>query len=361
MPEFITPEMITIAIASLAALTFLLVLITIASLSRVKKRFSSIEIKSLELDEKHRLLEAADKITSFESKMDKLEELITESQNQLAGHESKLNDHAATFGKVSQMTDQHLAGFTKAADKITLIESRLDRLDNKISDNQNQLTGHDSKLNEHAAMFAKVSQMTGQHMAELSKATEKISSFESKLDGFDSKISEGLNQLTEHESKLNEHAAMFGKVSQMTVQHVAGLSEATEKIKSLESRLDGFNNRIAEGQNQLTKHETKLNDHNSLLGQTYQMMGKNAANLTRVIKQMDTLEEKYQELKEFKSDVEQTRSIILDALNVTQAKMFPKDILTTERAKFQEENRIPSEEELSDTENIDKSRMQLDM
>jgi len=154
---------------------------------------------------------------------------------------------------------------------------------------------------------------------------------------------------------------MFGKVNQMTVRHVASLAEVTDKITSIESRLDEFDNKIAESQHQLKGYVSKMDDHDTLLGQTFQMMGKNAANLTRAIKRLDTLEEKYQDLKTFQSAVEQTRSVILDAFGAIQTKMFPKDILTTERRNLQEEDRIPSREKLSDTEDIDKSRMHLDL
>jgi chromosome segregation ATPase len=256
------------------------------------------------LEEKDRLLDTADKITFFESRLGMFENTISESQNQLMGYELKLNEHATMFGKVDQITDQHLDSFTEAVDKVTSIESRLDEFDNRISESQNQITGH--------------------------------------------------------ESKLNEHASMFGKVSQMTVQHVANLTETSDKIKSIDSCLDGFDNKIAENKNQLTEYITKLNDHDTLLGQTFQMMGKNAANLTQVIKRIDNLEEKYQDLKAFQKTVEQTRSVILDAFNAIQTNMLPKDILTTERRSLQE-TRIPSGEKLSDTEDIDKSRMNLDL
>lgn len=304
MPDTITPEMMTIAIASLATLTFLLILITIASLSRVKKRLLSTESKSLELEEKDRLLDTADKITFFESRLDMFENTISESQNQLMDYELKLKEYAAMYGKASQMTDQQLDSLTKAIDKVTSIESRLDGFDNKISESQNQLTGH--------------------------------------------------------ESKLNEHAAMFGKVSQMTVQHVANLAETTDKITSIESRLDEFDNRNDVSQNQLREYISKLNDHDTLLGQTFQMMGKNAANITQVIKRMDNIEEKYRDFKTFQNAVEHTRSIILDAFNAIQTKMLPNDILKTERRNLQE-TQIPSGEKLSGTEGANKSRMHLDL
>ena len=153
---------------------------------------------------------------------------------------------------------------------------------------------------------------------------------------------------------------MFGKVSQMTVQHAAGLSEAADKITSIESRLDGFNTKISVSQNQLMGHDSKLNDHDTLLGQTCQMMGKNAANLTRTVKRIDALEEKYQNLKAFQSAVEQTRSLIIEAFGAIQTKMLPNDILTTKRKNLQDEARIASGEKVLDTEDFDISSMHRD-
>lgn len=131
MVERITPEMMTIAIAALAALTlltFLMVLMTMSSLSRVKKRLLVIGKKALELEEQHEvvqqagqkmsshtagLAEAADRIGSIERHLKGIDNVIAESQNQLIGHESRLNEHDALLGQDGRIRGKEATGFTQ--------------------------------------------------------------------------------------------------------------------------------------------------------------------------------------------------------------------------------------------------------
>ena len=174
MPKTITPEMITIAIASLAALAFLLTLITIVSLSRIRKRLLALEAKSLELEEKDELLNAADKITLFDSHLNMSRKIVSENQKQLKGHETKLNEHAAMFGKISQIMNQQAANLTQASEKTMFVESCLDGLNKKITESKYQLTAHESKLNEHDNLLGENSQRTGKNADDLTHAFERI-------------------------------------------------------------------------------------------------------------------------------------------------------------------------------------------
>ena len=181
MAELITPEMITIAIASLAVLTFLMLLITIASLSRVKKRLLIMGAKSFNLEDKQRLLNAVDKVASFESRLDRFDSIIEENQNQLNRYELKLNDHAGMFAKIGQMMSKNMADITEAASKITSLESRSDMLENVIVKRQNQFTKYESKINEHDILLGQVSQMLGKNASNFTKGIQRIDTLEEKF------------------------------------------------------------------------------------------------------------------------------------------------------------------------------------
>ena len=140
MVEVFTPEMIAIAIVALAALTLLTLLVVLAkivSLSRVKKRLLLIAEKSLALEEKQAALrqdrqrvndtladfaQAADKIGPIERRLDEFGHKITESQNLLAGHESKLKEHDVLLGQAGQMMGKEAAGFTQVIQRIRILE-----------------------------------------------------------------------------------------------------------------------------------------------------------------------------------------------------------------------------------------------
>lgn len=170
MPEMTTLEIITIAIASLAALTFLMLLFTIASLSRAKKHLLAMVGKSIELEGRHEALrqsshkiasnsttglaEAAEKIASVELRLDGLDVRIAESQK--------------------------IGNSTEIAEKTAAIERQLDALGNKIAASRNLLTGHESKLNEHDTLLGQAGQMMGKNALTFTQMIQRIQALEDR-------------------------------------------------------------------------------------------------------------------------------------------------------------------------------------
>ncbi|MFC1636801.1 hypothetical protein ACFL5Z_18395 [Planctomycetota bacterium] len=146
MVEMFTPEMIAIAILALTVLTLFtsfMVLVTIVSVSRVKKHLLVIVEKSLELEEKHAVLQQArqmmsnnvarftedeDKIQSMERRLDEFDHTIAESQDQLTGYASKLNEHDTLLGQAGQMMGEEAAGFKQAVQRIQVLEEKFQGL-----------------------------------------------------------------------------------------------------------------------------------------------------------------------------------------------------------------------------------------
>jgi hypothetical protein len=98
MVEMFTSEMITITIVSLTAFIlfmFLMLLITIASLSRVKKRLSVMDNKFLELEEQHA---------------------------------SKLKEHDTLLGQAGQTMGKEAADFNQMAQRIYVLEEEFQAL-----------------------------------------------------------------------------------------------------------------------------------------------------------------------------------------------------------------------------------------
>jgi chromosome segregation ATPase len=143
MFERITPEIMTLAIVALAALalfTFLMVLISIISLSRIKRRLFAIGKTIRGVEEQHEALRQTDEMISYK-----------------------------------------ITNLLKAVDRIESIERKLDELDRKIAENQRQLTGHLSKLNEHDNVLTHVGQVIGEDTSGFAQAVQKIHTFNEQV------------------------------------------------------------------------------------------------------------------------------------------------------------------------------------
>jgi chromosome segregation ATPase len=230
MAEMTTPEIITIAIASLAALTFLMLLITIASLSRVKKHLLAIAGRSIELEERHEALrqsshkiasnsttglaEAADKITSIELRLDGFDDRILESQK--------------------------IGNSTEVAQKIASIELRLDGFDNKIAESRNQLTGHESKLNEHDTLLGQAGQMIGKNALGFTQTIQRIQTLEDKvqdLKAFQSTFEQTRNRILD---ALGAKQAKIPAHNTLTVERKAPEQEAPIPSEERAPNTEGF-------------------------------------------------------------------------------------------------------------------------
>jgi len=167
--EMFTPEMIAIAILSLTALTvftFLMVLITIASLRRVKKHFLVIVEECVELKEKHAALQQ-----------------VRQTMSNTVARLTEVDDKIESIERRSDEFDNKIAGLAEAADKIGSIERHLNGFDHKIAENRNQLTGHESKLKEHDTLLGQAGQMMGKEAAGFNQAVQRIHILEEEFQG----------------------------------------------------------------------------------------------------------------------------------------------------------------------------------
>ncbi len=163
-------DTITIALVSLALLALVVAVVAIGWLSRVSKYLSALGKRVLESEEIGRIIEAADKTVSFESRMAACENKADESQNQLVEHETRLSELAAKLGASEQMMDRHTADLAKASEKMASFELRFDEFENNVGEKLNQLLEHETKVNELATKLEAVEQMLGEHAAGLAEA-----------------------------------------------------------------------------------------------------------------------------------------------------------------------------------------------
>ena len=185
--EMFTPEVIVIAIIALAALTiltFLMLLIKMVSLSRVKKRLLNIAERSLALEEKQatfrqdaqranntiaNFAQTADKIESFERRLDELAQKIVESQNLFAGLESALRGHESALKGLESALRGH--------------ESTLNEHESTLKGHESASKGHESKLKEHDILLGQAGQMMGKEAAGFSQVIQRIRILEEGFQG----------------------------------------------------------------------------------------------------------------------------------------------------------------------------------
>jgi len=167
-------DTITIALVFLALLSLVVAVVAIGWLSIVSKHLSSLGRRVLESEEIGRIIQAADKTASFESRMAGCENKADENQNQLVEHETKLSELAAKLGASEQMMDRHTADLAKASEKMASFELRFDEFENNVGEKLNQLLEHETKLNELAAKLESVEQMANKNEAGLAEANPSI-------------------------------------------------------------------------------------------------------------------------------------------------------------------------------------------
>lgn len=165
-----TPEMTAIVIASFAALTvftFLIVLITIASLSKAKKRLFIVIKETSELLEKQAAFDQVKQTSNLNGLR------LTEVENKIESIERR-----------SDESDGKIAGLAGAADKIESIGRRLQEWGSKMAESQNQLAELKSRVNEHGTLLAQAGQLMGKETADFKQAVQQMRSLEQEFQTF---------------------------------------------------------------------------------------------------------------------------------------------------------------------------------
>jgi len=191
--EFFTPEFTTIAIVALSvfiSFMFLMLLITIASLSRVKKRLLVTRAECLELEKEHALLRKDNKtINAHTARLDKAAEKIVALESHVHNIEEQIPTLAEATEKIVALESHvnhlqnHIPALDAATENITSIEGRLLRVDERITESQKRLAELAGKLNEHATLIGQAAQLVGKEAAGFNQAVQRIHILEEEFQG----------------------------------------------------------------------------------------------------------------------------------------------------------------------------------
>ena len=152
---------------------------------------------------------------------------------------SLVSKHLSVLGK-RVLESQDIGRVIQAADKAASFESRMTGCEGRADESQSQLAEHETKLSELIAKQEAAGQMMDRHTADLAKASEKMASFELRFGEFENKVGEKLNQLLELETEVNELASRLKSVEGMVNNNRSGLAEADQSIKALTDKIESL-------------------------------------------------------------------------------------------------------------------------
>jgi chromosome segregation ATPase len=150
---------------------------------------------------------------------------------------SIVSKHLSALGK-RVLESEDLGRVIQAADKISSFESRMADCEKNADQNKNQLAEHESTINEIASKLREVEQMIKKHAVDLANTSEKMVSFEHCFNDFENNIGDKLNKLLEYETKVNELVAKLESVEQIANKNESGLAEADRNIKARKDEIE---------------------------------------------------------------------------------------------------------------------------
>ncbi|MHC4539274.1 MAG: hypothetical protein ACYS74_05770 [Planctomycetota bacterium] len=128
----------------------------------------------LESEDVGKIMEATGRTASFESRMAVCEDRSNQGHNQLAEHETKLSELAATLGATEQTANRNETGLAEVSKKTASLESRMAGCEDRANQAQNQLVQHETKVNELSTKLGAAEQVLDGHAAAFDESTRNM-------------------------------------------------------------------------------------------------------------------------------------------------------------------------------------------
>jgi len=173
---------ITIALFVLALISFAFTIIAIVWLSIVNKHLSALGKRVLESEDIERVIQAADKAVSFESRITGCESKADESQNQLAEFQTRLSEITAKLDVTGQTMDQYTSDLAKVSEKMASFELRFDQFENKVNDKLNKLLELETQVNDLVTRLKSVEGMVNNNKTLLAGIDQSVKALTDKIE-----------------------------------------------------------------------------------------------------------------------------------------------------------------------------------
>jgi chromosome segregation ATPase len=175
-------DTMTIALFILVLISLATAAVAIGWLSIVSKRLSALGQRVLESDDIGRIIQAADRTSSFESRMTVCESKADDSQKQLPEHEKKLSELVSKQVAVEQMIKKHAVDLAMASEKAASFKLRFDEFENNVGDKLNKLLELEAKVNELFTKLESIEQMANDNGSGLAQANRSIEALTDKIE-----------------------------------------------------------------------------------------------------------------------------------------------------------------------------------
>jgi chromosome segregation ATPase len=178
-------DMMTIALFVLVLISLITAAVANGWLSIVSKHLSALGKRVLESEDIGRIIQAADKTASFESRMTNCEGQADKSQNQLVEHETKLSELIAKQGTTEQMINKQAINLATASEKTASFELRFDEFENNVGDKLNKLLELETKVNELSNKLESVEEIMNNHGSGIAEADRSIKALTDKIESLE--------------------------------------------------------------------------------------------------------------------------------------------------------------------------------
>jgi len=175
-------DMMTIAFFVLILISLVFALIALVWLSIVSKHLSALGKRILESEDTGRIIEAADKTVSFESRITDCQSKADESQNQLMEHRTRLSEVIDKLEAAEQILDRHTADLAKISEKRASFKLHFDEFESNVSDKLNNLMELETKVNDLATKLKSVEGSVNDNKAGLAGADRSVNALTDKIE-----------------------------------------------------------------------------------------------------------------------------------------------------------------------------------
>jgi len=227
LPVFVALSALVLAVASIGWAV------------KLNKRLSGLGRRVLESTDTAKILAAAEKAGTIESRLTACEDRTNQNQNQLSEHGTRLGELAANLDTTGQTANRNQAGLSDVSEKVASFESRIGGCENRAEQSQNQILDHEMKVNELTARLEAAEMKANELAPRLEAAEMKANELAPRLEAAEMKANELAARLEPAERKLDEHEAGLAEANRSTnvlADEIRGFEEfqtATEKARSL--------------------------------------------------------------------------------------------------------------------------------
>jgi chromosome segregation ATPase len=146
--------------------------VAIVWLTKISKQISDLGMRVLESADIKKIIEAAEKTATYESRMAGCENRTEQSEDKLSKHEISLGELGAKLEATEKTANTNGTGLAEASEKAASAESRIVGCESKTEQNENRLTELGTKINEFADRLEAVERKLEEHAAGLAEANQ---------------------------------------------------------------------------------------------------------------------------------------------------------------------------------------------